>query len=216
MRTTPLLGITAAAALAAFAGTAHAGTLTLIPQTATVTLGQTITFDLQMDFTGETTLGGGTDFFYDASTLEFVSWTFDPSFNLDDPTKRQTPDECNTSSDIGCGNNTVDPDTAFGPGLSELNDMGIVDFGDGMTGVAIIGQLTFEAIDLGSTTVWMAANADCQGCTGNTGPWVSGDTFMEDNPTFYAGSVTVVPVPAALWMLSGGLGALLGLRRRRA
>jgi hypothetical protein len=209
MRIKPLVGITAAAALAAFAGSANAGSLTLVPQSASINVGQSITFDLVMDFTGENTFGGGTDFFYDASVLDFTSWVFDPGFNLDDASSRQTPDDCNTSSDIGCGNNGS---VSF-PGLSELNDMGVVNFADGMTGTATIGQLTFEALSAGMTSVFMGANADCTNCVGNTGPWTSADTFMEDNPTFYEGSVTVVPVPAAVWMMFSALGALVGFRR---
>ena len=46
-----------------------------------------------------------------------------------------------------------------------------------------------------------------------TGPFGG---FPEFDPTYNPLTVSVVPVPAAIWMLFGGLSALFGAARRRA
>ena len=47
--------------------------------------------------------------------------------------------------------------------------------------------------------------------------WADSDGFVDVNPTFIGGSVTVnpVPVPAAVWLFGSGILGLIGVARRR-
>ena len=68
------------------------------------------------------------------------------------------------------------------------------------TGVAF--SMTFMAVGAGTTMVTIGET---------TGPFGG---FPEFDPTFTGASVSVVPVPAAVWLMFGGLSALIGFGRR--
>lgn len=209
MRTKAIALASAAALMAGWMGAAQAGTVTLTPDNATIQVGQTVTFTYTMDFQNDPTFGGGTDFWYDSNVLEFVGWTFNPNLNSDDTSLRSAPVDCLTNPNATNGCNDADFAGA------QLNGMGWGNGnGNGMTGPETIGELVFLAVgpSVGATTVFMSVNDD--GNVGDPGPFVAapGGTTLND-VMFNHGSVTVVPVPAAVWMLLSGLGALGGLRR---
>ncbi len=91
----------AAAALLGWMSTADAGSVTLVPDNALVALGRTVTFSYNMDFSDDSTFGGGTDFWYDPSVLAFQGWFFEPASSAD-PSFHRAPDDCLTSIDPGC------------------------------------------------------------------------------------------------------------------
>ena len=45
--------------------------------------------------------------------------------------------------------------------------------------------------------------------------WADSDGLIDVDPTFIGGSVTVVPVPAAVWLFGSGILGLIGVARRR-
>lgn len=207
MRTKAIASAAAAALLAGWVGSAHAGTVTFSADQTTVGVGDLVTFTYTMDFSDDSTLGGGTDIWYDSSVLQFVGWSFDAGLSSDNPNFRLDPTNCLTTSDPGC-----DADASEFAGMAQLNGLAWGnDSGNGMSGPAVIGQMVFQAIGIGVTDIFMAANDD--GVSGDPGPFVSGNTFTVQDVTFSADSVTVVPVPAAVWMLLSALGALGGVRR---
>lgn len=107
-----------------------------------------------------------------------------------------------TNNEIGEDGFGRDPDEF--DGLLESWAFGA--FG-GMTGPDIVGTVSFTYLG-GLTEISLTATS------GIGGPFVS-----FDNPGSMLdvdfGSVQVVPVPAAVWFLLSGLGALLGVRNRK-
>ena len=68
------------------------------------------------------------------------------------------------------------------------------------TGTAF--SMTFMAVGAGTSTVSLLET---------TGPFGG---FPEFDPSFVDATVTVVPVPAAIWLMFGGLASLIGFGRR--
>src|SRR3990167_8770967 len=81
----------AGALLVSFITASHAATISLSPLSQNVALGNPVSLQLNMDFTGDPTLGGGVDIFYDSSRLSFVSFIFDSGLG-DETSLRRLPD----------------------------------------------------------------------------------------------------------------------------
>lgn len=178
-------------------------TVTLSPNAGSYGVGDTVTVSFTLDTSTGDTLGGGTDFFWDASVLSFVGWSFDAGFTQRDTSFDRQPDDCSTSGNIAC----------TGPG--EANGMGFGNFGGFGSGQFLVGTLTFTAISIGVTDIFMGQNEDSPGGpgeVGNAGPWRAADGSATD-VTFNGANVQVVPIPAAAWLMISGLGLLGGLRR---
>lgn len=173
--------------LLGLAAGARAAEVTVTPDTGAANIGDTIVFTYTMDFTSDSTLGGGTDFFYDPTVLQFVAWAFDPALVSDEPILRRVPTDCSmANTDAGCD---FDADQ-FGPGLAQLNGLAFGNSGDsGMAGPDTIGTLTFVAVGEGSGTLLMDANDD--GVPANPGPFVSGNSFQIQLVNFSSGVVTI-------------------------
>lgn len=170
------------------ASVSHAATISLLPSDQTVEIGSQLSLELHMDFTGDPTLGGGVDVFYNDSFFDFVSFTFNPLLGDTDTSRRQ-PDEL--------------------PG--ELNGLA---FGNdsGFTGPALVGTFLFNVLGPEESLVFTLADNNVP-----AGGFFSADTFSPQAVTYQGASVTMinaVPVPAAAWLLGSGLG-IFGLMLRR-
>lgn len=151
--------------------------------------GETLQIDLVGDFTGDGTLGGGLDIFYDAAVIEFLGFDFASATLSLDPALSRAPDEL----------------------AGELEGLGFGNFA-GIAGAGRVGTLSFKALAAGSTQLVLAVTDNLL----KGGPFVSADTFGEQAVDLSAASVTVapVPLPAAAWLMAGGL-AGVAMRRRR-
>lgn len=154
-----------------FVGSAHAASIVIVPQGSTViSPGDTITFDVMLDFTtndnglgSDRTLGGGFDIIFDPAALQFDSLV---------------------NADFGDPLLSRDPDVLS----NRLESWGVADL-DGMTGPALLGTVSFSALPAfaGSTQVATAETA------GPAGPFVSDvDSVTELQVDFNTIEVTVV------------------------
>jgi hypothetical protein len=100
-------------------------------QSEAIVVGLDVALSLEIDFT-DATVGGGVEIMYDATRLEFVSFSFsgDPNFGLTGP----ADDDPDQPLEIGAGWLVVSPPF-------------------GVTGIHTIGTLLFRPIASGSATV---------------------------------------------------------------
>lgn len=180
--------LAAIAALYLTCGQVQAATISLNPASQSVSLGNQISIQLNMDFSGDPTLGGGVDILYNSSLLSFASFSFDAGLG-DDPLLQRQPD--------------VLPGT--------LNGLAFGNF-DGLSGPSIVGTLIFNTIGAGVANFTLAENVL------PAGGFFSAATFDQQAVTYSGASVnvTAVPLPAACWLMLSGLGVLGGLRKRMA
>lgn len=187
----PLTALLAAAAITAFAGApAQANSVYLTPANQVVDLaaGSTL-LTLWMDFS-EATLGGGIDIEV-TGPLEFTAFTPSAAFSGFDPFfsgHGKTSGAFATSKDY------------------------LVYWGDflGLSGKEELGTVELGLTGPGVGAVALSINADA-------GAFISATDFSSELSVDLVGAaieVTAVPLPAALWMLAGGLGLLTWLRRR--
>jgi hypothetical protein len=195
-----LLIVATALVLGGVSSVANAVSVFLQPADQTVSVGDDFAVELWWDFTGEATLGGGTDFMWDSNAFSLASIVFDDNF--------------------GTGNGQFDP--AFTRCDNEICDSpGLIDGlatgnfnGLGDPGPIFIATLTFTALTEGSFAIDIAEDS------GIAGPFVSAIDFQTyDNITFTGATVTVtgggeIPVPAAAWLMLSGLGLLARFRRK--
>lgn len=160
-----------------------------------------VSITLQYDFTDFAMFGGGVDIIYDANAIEFVSFERAPL-----PADAQAP---------------ASPDGSLtAPGEYTGVGIGTFEFFSGMTSAGDIGTFIFNvlgATDAGATpcgmTLCITPNA--------TNPLVSlaGQTVSDELIMNGIGGATVtaapIPVPAAVWLMLSGLGALLGFGRKK-
>lgn len=150
--------------------------------------GDMLTFELIMDFSGdgEITLGGGFDINFDTAGLQFVSYD---------------------SAGLGEASFGRDPDVEDG----RLFSGGFGAFA-GLTGPDLVATITFMA--QGAPGDY---NVSPSGTTGIAGPFISAIDFISIiEPDFNGADVRIIPVPAAVWFMLSGLGALVGFGRRKA
>ncbi len=183
-----LVHVMAVAGLLGAYGTANAVSITAIADnTGPLVVGDTTTVSFFADFSDDLTLGGTFDILFDAGVLAVVDY--------------QQP--------------TVGDPGFFVPGT--ITDGNIVGggFGDfgGLGDVGLVAAVTFEVIG-----VFVETGITMQNGTGGGGPFFSAITFQEQVVN-YDGSqavLTGVPLPAAVWLMIGGLGALFGFGRKKA
>ena len=143
-------------------------------------------------------LAGGLDLFYDSTILTYNdNFAFDAGFATD-PSFSRTGDNCFAGLVSGC---TV-------PG--EINGIAFGNFGGlAADGPTLVGSLSFDGLDLGVSPLTMTDNdipAGAWFATDGSGPLVV---------DYGTGQVSTVPVPAAVWLMTGGLGMLLGFAGKR-
>lgn len=174
---------------------ANAASISLVPTGATDGLmeGDIVTFDIVANFTGESTIGGGLDILWDESVLQFDSIT---------------------------GPLVGEPDfsRACSPGAGICDDLVASAFSP-LPDQFTLAAVSFRVAGLGAdTTTIMLAPGEQQGAQPSLSSfWVSAADFVSPIPVDYQGAdVTGVPVPAAVWFMLSGLGALIGFGRKSA
>lgn len=170
-------------------GAAQAASVSLSPASQPVVLGNNVSFNVIVDFTGTPTLGGAFQLSYSSSILGGASFSYDSSF---------------------VSANSL---TAYTPTLTSglITNLGFDSAS--FSGSGTLGTITFSTINTGLASVVTAADADPFYRFLNTsGSSLNGVTYGSATA-----EVSAVPVPAALWLMASGLSALgLGLRRRHA
>jgi hypothetical protein len=144
-------------------------------------------------------LAGGLDLFYDSTVLTYDdNFAFDPGFDTDPAFSRP--------GDKGDSDNCfADPSIAGCSGPGEVNGIAFGNFGGlADTGPTLVGSLSFSGLALGVSPLTMEDNDT------PAGAW-----FATDGSGPLDVDYAVVPVPAAAWLMSGGLGMLLGFARKR-
>lgn len=183
-------------------------------RSGTATPGSTITIDIYMDFTNDQTVGGGFDILYDEAAVDSVSFAFDANFP-DDTIFRTNgrPDGMDTAGD------GIYQDIGFGlfEGFGGEDDppMGNPNPNPGgEAGMQFIGTLTIALASgfIGMTTFDFMEATDPP--PEAPGPFTSNEGTDQD-VSFFAYNLTVVPLPGAVWLMLGGLGALFGFARRK-
>lgn len=150
-------------------------------------IGEMVALDLKIDFSGTPTIGGGVDIFFNATGLEFKTWT---AAALGDASFRRAPDVL----------------------AGELNGIAFGDFA-GLPQTAKVGTLEFKVLQTGSWLIDLEANnAPAGPFYSSTTFGLIPVTF--NDTTIHAASV--VPVPGAVWFFSSALLAVAGFNRKRA
>lgn len=176
---------TAGAVLGLFAPLAQSASVFLSPANATVSLSEgTATLELFMDFTGNPTIGGGVDFSVTGAG-SLAGFTPSDWFG-------SVPDPFFS----GFGTDLADGDLE-------------VHFGSffGLSGLNKVGDLTINLESIGDISIAISIN----GFFGDFFPTAGLDPQQVD---LIGANLTVVPVPAAVWLFLSGLGLLAGFRRR--
>lgn len=128
--------------------------------------------------------GGGVDLTFDASVVNVLSVSFDTGV-------------WNFVNNTGTINNTLG--TVDGIAVSALPST--------VTGDFIFATIQFQAVGLSGTNSSLGLTE----FAGN--PWASGGSNITPLD-FVNGNVSIVPVPAAVWLFGSGLLGLIGLARR--
>ncbi|MEO1035135.1 MAG: VPLPA-CTERM sorting domain-containing protein [Pseudomonadota bacterium] len=175
--------------ISATTSTVNAASISLVPSSSVSLNGDTATFDLIANFGSDLTVGGATDFMWDASVLQFDDFVFGAA--LAAPVRDVFFDVFDLQSpslfSIGFGNFA---------GVSLPTD-------------TVIGTISFMVIGAAgsSTGITLADSIKWSGFLD-----LIGDSITVD----YSGTTAnVVPLPAGAWLLLSGLGGLVALRRRR-
>ena len=201
MKSKKFLPLIAALALTSVGSTAYANVISFVDPAQAATVGDVVTFDIEMDFI-DSTVGGSFDIFYNAGLLSYISFEFDAAFiDLIDPAFSVLPDNCFTDGAAIAGCNVGD---------AELNGLSFGNF-DGITGTQVIGSLSFVALDEGVAEITMGTNdAPYEGFFSSVD---ASELIVLYGPG--KAHITQIPVPAAVWLLMSGIGLLGGLSRRR-
>ena len=175
-------------ALYLMSGQVQATTISLNPLSQNVALGNQVSLQLNMDFSGDPTLGGGIDILYNGSLLNFVSFTFNSVLG-DDPSFRRQPDIQ----------------------INKLNGLAFGNF-SGLSGPSVVGTLIFNTLGAGTVNLTLAENSL------PAGGFFSAATFNPQTVMFTGASVNISPVPepASSWLFLSGLAVIMGWRKMAA
>lgn len=189
---TKTAAITAVSAVMASASANSVG----FTQSIYVASAPTIEVTVAYDFSDFAMFGGGLDLVYDSSALEFVSFT-----------------QAELASDAQAA---ASPVGLFAkPGLYQGFGVGTFEFFNGMTSAGDMGTFVFNLVSSPSLNtpcgelLCLVPNA--------INPFVSLDgvevsDLLLDNGI--SAAAIFIPVPAAVWLMLSGLGALFGLARK--
>ena len=157
-----------------------------VQEKTTFAVGDEAQFLLKYDFSGNKTLGGGIDVFFNQDVLEFVKWTPE---NLGDPAFRRNP-------------------------VIKRGNLDGIAFGDfnGLPEVATMGLLQFKVTALGSFDLILAA--DSGGVAGDF--FSATTFQKMENIKFEGATITAVPLPAGVMLLGSAMMGLIGFRRKQS
>jgi hypothetical protein len=172
-------------------GTVQASTtISLQPQSPSVTLGDQIVIDVVLS-TDLSFLSGALDFTFETELASFSSFSF---------------------------GSAVDSDFSFSPDTSvagQINNFGFANF-SGINGANIVlAKITFDAIGTGTADFASTVDQSFEGgwfIEGSTEPINDFSTFIL-TPTSV--EINAVPIPGAVWLLGSGLIGLVAMKRRK-
>lgn len=184
------------------AGASQAATIALSPTSVEAESGEQFTLNLVHNFGSLLVLAGGTDFTWDPSVLSFKSFSYASDFAaLRDP--------------------AFDTKPTGSPNPWDLQSPGLLTIGYGQfNGISlptdtVIGTLVFEVVGAAGSSTLIALADSLK--------WANFfDTDSNPIAVEFTGTTvdvmdaTVVPVPAAAWLLLSGAAGLLAAARRRA
>lgn len=157
-----------------------------------------VTVSVIYDFTEFPMFGGGLDLTYDTFNLEFVSFEQGP-FAAD----VQAP---------------ASPEGALvAPGLYEGFGIGTFEFFNGINSAGTIGTFTFNVINVPRLAPTPCGQTLCLSENGINpfvnlaGESVGSELLMTGTPGV---PLVFLPVPAAVWLMLSGVGALIGFGRK--
>lgn len=193
-----LMGVMASANAASislvYTGGASLGTDT--DGAALAAVGDVLSFDIVADFTDQPTIGGGWDIAFNSDAFAYGEYTLDPTGlgpGVLDPGFSSAP--CTTTT-------CEDPGVLLSAAFGNFNGYGLD---------AVVASITFTAVAEGDINFVLSDNIL------PAGSFIDAATFAEI-AVDYSNQATarVVPVPAAVWFMLSGLGALVGFGRRKA
>jgi len=117
--------------------TLSSAAISLVSPSDVVSLNDDIKIDVNIDTNTLSALGGGLNIFYDSTLLDFISFTSNPSLDLDVAFRRE-------------------PDTAT-EGVT-LNGLAFGEF-EGLSGSLLIGTLTFHSLNVGIADLTLSDNS---------------------------------------------------------
>lgn len=183
-----LVHVVVAAGLLGTFGTANAVSITAVADRDVVAVGEQVTIQFMGDFGDDPTLGGTFDILFDAADLAV---------------------------------NTYTQEAIFDPGFfveGTITDGNIVgggfgDFGGIDAGGFLIATVVFDVIGAFDN---LETQVSMQDGTGGGGPFFSAVTFNQQTVDYGPAVVSQIPLPAAVWLMMGGLGAMFGFGRKKA
>lgn len=172
-------------------GTASAALLSFSPSSQSVSLGDNVSVDLRISELGDEILTGfDLNISFDDSILGFQSFTFGSGLDL-----------------FGLGS-IQDVDDSL-PGLVNVFEISFEsddDLKDFQPNDFILGTFNFSALSIGTSALSITAPL--------FGVALVGELASELDMQVQDGSVSVVPIPAAIWLFGTGLIGLVGFSKR--
>lgn len=151
--------------------------------TGPVAIGDTFFVDIVANYVEPNVLvGGSVSFDFDASIVNIVGITVNTAI-----------------ADISSSSGTIDNTTNTG---GKVDTIGFATFLDNAVNIFDIATIEFEAIEAGTTQLILSDPGDL------VFAWANSD-IEAVTPNFTNGSITVIPLPAAIWFLASGLGLLV-------